>query len=225
MRKATKDDSSETQNAKREIPRLKRAGHWFTNVFWYHYKWHAVIALFLTLVAGYSLVSIINQERPDFTYLFAVEGRLVEAEVLDEWNQSAGDRLADVNGDGKVVVFGSPLGFDGSEYGMANRMKFTAEISSDDLLLLVVDESTLAGFEDQSDFFLPLGELGLPSDPDRLWTLRVEPPAGIRMRGVEEAFYLCVKDLPPEKRARPEIRAQYEQAAVFAGMLIEFSAA
>ena len=201
---------------------IKSFAHWFQNSFWYHYKWHAVAGLCVTLFAVSFIVSLIGRERPDFSYLFAIEDQPGPA-PLEAWNEFAEQRLSDSNGDGKVIVRGVGLGFNDSPAGIANRITFTALMTDDETLLMVLDESALAGFEGQADVFLPLSELGLPSEPGRPWLLRVEPPVLYRRLGIERNFYLCVKALTPEKRARSGTQTLYEQAAEFGRMLLEMS--
>jgi len=201
----------------------KEFPHWFRNTFWYHYKWHTIAILSAALMVVSFIVSMLNRELPDFSYVLAYEGVVGEIST-DVWDDLARTALSDINGDGKVVLFGQALCFDdASELGYASRVKFMTQLADDSLLLFVLDEATLRDLDRQGEDFLPLSELGLPAESDRPWLLRVEPPALLRELGVDSDFYLCIKALPPKKRDRPETQALYEQAAVFANIILETS--
>ena len=201
---------------------LRQFSHWFENKFWYHYKWHAIGVIGAVLMLALFVTSVINRETPDFIYLLAVEDFFGELQ-LDEWDDPAREHLSDLNGDGRVIIQSLFLAFDDSEMGMAARVKFTAEMLNDDLILMVVDKKTLSTLRDDTGFLLDLSELGLSPPEGSPWCKRVEPPSLLRQAGVKSDFYLCVKALSPQKRARPEVQASYEQAAAFARMIFEMS--
>ena len=43
---------------------------WFDN-FWYHYKWHTIVALFLVIVLGVSLIQACTTEKTDIVITYA----------------------------------------------------------------------------------------------------------------------------------------------------------
>ncbi|MCL2747116.1 MAG: hypothetical protein FWE59_00480 [Oscillospiraceae bacterium] len=204
--------------------KLRQFLHWFQNTFWYHYKWHTIGVLGGIALVAFSVASVLGREIPDFKYILVADG--FAGDTYIEWTDLATERLADLNGDGQVIVHGMALGFSNSEMGMASRIKFQAELTNDELLVLVLDEATLTdlGYMVESgDFLMPLSDLGLPSLPDSPWLMRVDPPPSLESLGAVRDFYLCVRALTPEKRADPEIWVHYEQAIAFANMLWEMN--
>ena len=204
---------------------MNKTWYWFRNVFWYHYRWHTIGALCAVFFVVYFTVSMVTKETPDFCYMLVADELGMDLPV-DEWDGPAAEILGDLNGDGKVVIYGLMLGFSNSEMGMASRVKFFAEMTNEELLLIVMDEKLIEEMGDMAatgDGLMPLADLGLPSEAGRPWLVRVEPPPLFRAIGVERDFYLFVKALTPEKRERPEVRARFEQAAKFAKMLLEMS--
>ena len=199
--------------------------HWFQNVFWYHYKWYFLGSLFIAVLAVFFVVTIASSSAPDFSYILALEG--VEGSLpLDDWDIPAAQRLADLDGDGKVTIGSRMLGLTDSQMGMASHVVFTAELMSGDCLLMVLDEATLSRLGDaheQSKALLALSELGLPSEADRPWLARVAPPPILRAVGYTEDCFLCIKGRSSGAASGKNAGQAYEQAALFAEMLLEMS--
>ncbi|MGI5935794.1 MAG: hypothetical protein ACOX7I_03170 [Oscillospiraceae bacterium] len=79
----------------------KSFSHWFTNVFWYHYKWWFLLGVFVVALALFILIESLGTVKYDFTVVFAQNGDVPEAqasEILD----LVGGTVGDINGDGKV---------------------------------------------------------------------------------------------------------------------------
>ena len=74
--------------------------NWFDNVFWYHYKWWFLGAVFLIALIVFIAVESAGNEDYDMTVIFAQDGDVSEQQaqiVLDAISDSVGD----LNGDGR----------------------------------------------------------------------------------------------------------------------------
>lgn len=202
--------------------KFKQFAHWFRNSFWYHYKWHTLGALFGVILITMMIVELANREHPDFTYVMALES-VALSEQLNELDSLAEGVLKDTNGDGEVLVRGTMLGFDDrTQMGMAARIKFTAELSDSNMLLFILDEPTATQRQELIGAFLPLSELGLPSEPAYPHMLRVDDSPVFRRMGLQDniRLYACIKALPTDERAKDDVRAAYEQAVEMVRLLI-----
>lgn len=83
--------------------------------FWYHYKWHSIVAIFLIVTVLVCSLQMCRKESYDVYVLYAGDrdiGRLSEGGSIPEYNRvvSALERVAaDSNGDGEITVGFSDL--------------------------------------------------------------------------------------------------------------------
>ena len=76
---------------------------WFDNVFWYHYKWYFLAAVFVLAVVIFIITDSPGKENYDMTVVFVQSGDVAESQaaaVLD----GIADAVGDVNGDGEVKL-------------------------------------------------------------------------------------------------------------------------
>lgn len=118
---------------------------WFTNYFWYHYKWATLAAIFGVLVLIVFIKDMVTQEKYDMqvsvnTSLYTT---MEQQQALEEvWESYAGD----FDGDGTVNVGGLinyiPQGDKADpNLVMAGQTKFVVELSDGKSMILLFDEA------------------------------------------------------------------------------------
>ncbi len=127
--------------------------------FWYYYKWHSIIGLFIAVVLAFGVAQCSTKENPDYTVM-TVFDKYVPSEVTDEIEKYLEQFGEDINGDGKVIVhiYDASAGTD-QDIQNANSTRLMAELQRGEVMLFVVDEASftrlhnLDVFEKQDVFY------------------------------------------------------------------------
>ncbi len=114
--------------------------------FWFYYKWHVLVGLFVVIVAALLLKDVLFRTEPDYTVGVLSETGLPTgaAEALAE---KFAEFFDDRNGDGKVVVavedYALPLDEDGVDpYSvMAATTRLTGDIAARTSVLFLTDNA------------------------------------------------------------------------------------
>lgn len=73
--------------------------------YWYHYKWHTIIALFLVAVILICSLQMFKKDKYDIEVLYAgPSSKLNDMQTILDIEAAFSDLLSDQNGDGKVTV-------------------------------------------------------------------------------------------------------------------------
>ena len=132
---------------------------WLEN-YWYHYKWHTIIGLFLAAVIAFSVWEIVTDVDYDYyvmLYTSRSETSVLEAS-LEKTLSMVGD---DQNGDGKVNVQVINASYSDTEnnkdfLNSQSRM-FMGELMSERTYLIVTDDTRFNQLEEKfENFFVPL---------------------------------------------------------------------
>ena len=149
--------------------------------YWYHYKWHTIIALFLVTVILVCSFQMFKKDEYDIEVLYAgPSSKLNDMQTILDIEAAFSDLLTDQNGDGKVTVnlvsywVNSDIAENGElsdtdinytlNYSMTNKQAYIDEtkagnvsvfLVSPELFHLVDDE---AGFMRVTDIFPELEE-------------------------------------------------------------------
>ncbi len=109
--------------------------------FWYYYKWHTIIGLFIAVVLAFGVAQCSTKESPDYT-IMTVFDKYVPGEVTDEIEKYFEQYGEDVNGDGKVIVhiYDASAGTD-RDIQNANSTRLMAELQRGEIMLFVTDEA------------------------------------------------------------------------------------
>lgn len=116
---------------------------WFEN-YWYHYKWHTIAGLFLFTMLFVLVRDFASKERYDCTVLLASRTR-VSMEQQERLAELLEQYQVDLDGDGVVNVMLSTVQFPPDDSGinaqmqMAEQVRFIAEISSGESMLMILD--------------------------------------------------------------------------------------
>lgn len=112
--------------------------------FWYYYKIHTIVILFVALLTFYTVWQATHQPHYDLTVAY-YGGMLFEDEKLDALKSYLEGVIEDVDGDGKVTVkinksiIGNPMSND--SYDAATMQKFWAEIAANVNPAYILDEN------------------------------------------------------------------------------------
>ncbi len=85
-----------------ELSFSKKALAWLDN-FWYHYKWHTIIVVFLVTVFTICTVQMVTRESYDMYVRYVGNGVITETQYKDMEN-SLENLGGDVNGDGEKAA-------------------------------------------------------------------------------------------------------------------------
>lgn len=112
--------------------------------FWYYYKWHTLIGLFIAVVLAFGLVQCCTKENPDYTVM-TVFDKYVPSEVtgqIEEYLEQFGE---DINGDGKVIVhiYDASAGTD-QDIQNANSTRLMAELQRGEVMLFITDDASFS---------------------------------------------------------------------------------
>lgn len=116
---------------------------WLEN-YWYHYKWHTMIALFLVVTIGVSVTQCAAKPNYDQSAVLYCDRTIMENTALALETQLT-KRATDFNGDGQTLlgVYNVSYDSDGTNpqnATYANSQKLMVMISSADYVLYIVDE-------------------------------------------------------------------------------------
>lgn len=189
--------------------------HWFTNVYWYHYKWHtiaAAIAIFFVILFIHDIVTRVD---PDFQMII-VSKEYVSNDQLAEITEIAQNAAGDVNGDSREYVCLNPISLAEGQMQYANTMKLAALLSDGSIVVYVMDADTVEIYKNQ-DLFEPLESLGLTGTDGDKYLVEVDGlPVFKRCFEAYGAagtkYYAGFRYIPDDKRGDPETQARYQAA-------------
>ena len=168
--------------------------HWFSNVFWYHYKWPVIVAVVVLTVVVYTTVDAIRTPRYD-AKIAVVTNRTVTEEQLEEVRDVVAAALGDVNGDGKTNIFFRLANLSDEEYAAEYREMFFTCLSDPDYAVYLMDDATSALYTSSAmDYFDSLEAYGLPCDADNPCRLSLKDNELMQRSEISD-LYLCILDL------------------------------
>ncbi len=127
--------------------------------FWYHYKWHTIITVFVAFVVIFGFAQCATKEKPDYTVITAFD-KYLPLEVTSTIESELEKYAEDVNGDGEVIVhiYDVSTATD-RDAQMAQSTKLMSEMQRGEVMLLIVDDvyydklNGLDTFEANADLF------------------------------------------------------------------------
>lgn len=114
--------------------------NWFENVFWYHYKWWFLGAVFLVALIVFIGIESAGNEDYDMTVVFAQSDSISRQQaetVLDAISESVGD----LDGNGEVNLNYVSVGL-----GMSYSQMTSQGVSMQDMLMLYMVDSECSLF-------------------------------------------------------------------------------
>ncbi len=180
---------------------------WFTDVFWYHYKWWFIAGVFAITLIVCITVEALGNEKYDFTVVFGISGTVSE-EYMEEFESVVGEAVGDLDGSGdvnirvvSVDVSNSENGRDVSALGVSEN---TEENNQSRMLLYLIDEEyTLYILDDDSaalycasDYFEDkLADYGIRSEADNPYIVKVSDTPIFQRMGLDgKNLYAAIID-------------------------------
>lgn len=127
--------------------------------FWYYYKWHTIIGLFIAAVLAFGCVQCATKENPDYTVIMAFD-KTMPSGITDAIETHLEQYAEDINGDGKTVVHVYDVSSShDKDIQEAQSTKLVAEMQRGEAMLFIVDDVyfdklyDLDVFEKNSDYF------------------------------------------------------------------------
>lgn len=186
--------------------------------FWYHYKWHTIAFIAVTVVLSVLIAQMVKKNDPDYFIIFATQN-YVPSTATDKIKAELETYGRDIDGDGKVEVMFDSIWFANNDHqtGMANQMKFVAHLSAVDSVFFILDKQSyeqLIAIHEKDDykFFAPIeADVDGIEDDGRLWNwkyseLRKDP----NLKGLPDDLYFGVRDISDS--SRKGTKEMYEQS-------------
>jgi hypothetical protein len=190
--------------------------YWFTNVFWYHYRPHVIVAAAVIIVAIFLIVDARSgPEGPEFNFAiitgqpaFPLQGIFLE-EMLEPkgFNTSS-------------LVLSFADGVDPMTY-----QQLLIVFVDDQYALILVGASMLGSFEESFDAFYSMGDFGLPESDFNPRLLDLTGTALMDTLFLNNEPMFGMIKLPPRERngqASPASIARAERAAEVLRAMLEY---
>lgn len=123
--------------------------------FWYHYKWHTIIAVVLVITGAFFIKDTVFRTMPDATVIM-VSSSYIMPESIEKISSAIEEKAEDFNGDGKVYILIDSIMVDSGEQGMqdmAGQMKLSAVFAAGSEPIFLLDEAS-------HRYIVQLGEAG-----------------------------------------------------------------
>ena len=146
--------------------------------FFYHYKWHTIIGLFLVFVFVICSLQFCSRESYDVHVMYAGPKGLVSAQTHAAAVSLEGI-ARDYNGDGEVKVSFNTLyidkriGFDGeggvdasilAQRSYENYETFISEMQTGNYLILLLSPELFHELDTETGIFMPIADFGVVDD-------------------------------------------------------------
>ncbi len=168
---------------------------WLEN-YWYHYKWHTIIALFLVVTVGVSVTQCAVKPNYDQSAVLYCDRTILENTTLALQTQLS-MRATDLNGDGQTLLGVYNVSYDSDgvnpqNAGYANSQKLMVMVSSADYVLYVVDEYGYKRLMDEMQLFETYDFL--PDKEGTAWNWKGSPlQETMKNSKLPENLYFCIR--------------------------------
>jgi len=129
---------------------MKKFGHWFTNVFWYHYKTHFIIGCFVLFLLISFTTTVLRNRQPDFQMVILTSDNVIFPDA-PELSRLIKNEIGEVNGDGRVDVQVYVLSLSRANPNhYEHALQANIHLRDPSIVLYVVDDANRERF---ADFF------------------------------------------------------------------------
>jgi len=170
--------------------------------YWYHYKWHTIITVFIVFVLTILIWQMVTKDNPDYTIVLATQNY-----VGDPTKAKLESELAaygrDIDEDGKVEVMIDTISLNtDTQFDTANNSKFIAHLASGDIMFFIFEKETYDSKmeiieKEGYHFFTPVGVqvTGLEGD-GRYWNWKEDELRKDKtMEGMPENLFFGVRSI------------------------------
>ncbi|MDD3692390.1 MAG: hypothetical protein PHX02_00590 [Oscillospiraceae bacterium] len=185
--------------------------------YWYHYKWHTIAAVAISIVLTVMIWQLVTRDDPDYRLVIATDSYFSQ-QAVDKLEAAFEAYGRDIDGDGKVEVFAEVLTLGGDmQYGMANKTKLIAHLTAADTMFFAFDKKTLeenikSQEKDGFKFFAPIDvEVDGLEDEGRYWNWKNSPLRDDKaMEGTPKDLYFGVRSISgtSDKKSSKELHEQ-----------------
>lgn len=179
--------------------KIDKIKYWFTNVFWFHYRFHTIAVLGGLVILAAVIQSCVTNRDPDFTVAVVTYMPLTYNETEKLREELAG-HIGDINGDGIETAEFLHLNFGASDPQIeaSMRMMVAAQAQRNSILLFIFDGDTLEELRE----LMPFADLSgyFPGGGDIIDLSGSEKMRGLVPFEGDFGFYAAVLD----KSDRPE---------------------
>lgn len=131
-----------------ESSKLHRFENWLTNVFWFHYKWYFLAALFALSLALSFLIAALTRVHTDWTVVYVHEGA-AQAETSASLEELLRTRLPDMTGRKKVDIVLDEIAMAEGQDALRDEHGLYYAANDPDIYLILADEEALALYRDR----------------------------------------------------------------------------
>lgn len=194
--------------------------------YWYHYKWHTIIAVFFIVTFIVCLVQCSLKEKPDDCALLYINQNLTD-NAANELSVLLGEYIGDYNDNGEVLYRVNNVSYSkestvNPNYAVTNSQKLLAAVTTADYVLYIVDEhgygylmSDETRLFETYDFMPDKDGTAWNWRGSRLWTQ-------MREYGLPDDLYFCIRRLSDTIAEKDPDAAQLQkQAEMLVQKLIE----
>lgn len=190
----------------------KTLGHWFRNVFLYHYLKPAIAIIAVLIVVAIFIRDAVNAKEPDFTVVVGSIDILLEEDMAEVMSIIA-DEVGDANGDGEVYVhldIYTPTLDPSDEYGQQNLEALDmAFIADPGRIFFIFDDQLKIRYE--TDYFERLSDHGIESEEDPFYMVN-DLPVFKRIFVIDTPYYMCLKGWLESEKNDPKFIRNYDMA-------------
>lgn len=122
--------------------------------FWYYYKIHVIVGIFIAIVLAVTLKDCMNRVTPDLTVSYIGPGYFDE-QFQQKLQEKLSSALKDINADGKNVLDFQCMTInenDKSEQSLAMQQKVMIEFAAGETKVFLLDKDHLKIFAEQGAF-------------------------------------------------------------------------
>ena len=144
--------------------------YWFTQVFWYHYKWHTLASIIALILAISLFSTILSKDKPDYEMTFVAPYTVLE-EDLSAIKVLLREQLRDINENGKfdylinVIVLNDDS--DNENYMATALQKLNVLFATEENKLFIMDGKTADRYL-QLLPFLKGSDIGIDFDGEKI---------------------------------------------------------
>ena len=180
---------------------------WFTEVFWYHYKWW-VLGIILGVVAATSFaVSVATQKNPQFSYVIATQYNMGSSDVWADFDSKIQDLFPGAYISPQLIIYGSAENTD-SDGVPVDYM--TTTFNNSWTTLYILSEPVYKVYADQG-YFASLQSLGLTGDGDDYALVK---PFGPLPKVMEGNLYMVIRAMPTDGHKADQMQQAFADAKV-----------
>ncbi len=167
---------------------------WIEN-YWYHYKWHTIIGLFLVITLAVGVTQCATKPKYDGNCVLYCD-RFVNDNTAAALEEQLAKRITDTDGNGTVAFQVYNLSYDSDsttagQVTFSNSQKILAVATTADYVLYVVDEY---GYDRLMDQELFAAYDKLPHKEGTAWNWKGSPlQQEMKEYALPENLYFCVR--------------------------------